>query len=49
MFDEIPENKAESYPCPECDRGNVTIQNENWECDSCQWWSPVTELVERQE
>ena len=33
----IPEDKIESYPCPNCEGGNVTSSNnkETWECDSC--------------
>ena len=26
MFDEMPEDKQESYPCPECESGIVTQQ-----------------------
>ena len=34
--EDIPEDRAESFPCPECEDGNVT-QNKSgqWECDSC--------------
>ena len=33
-FDDIPEDKQESYPC-KCG-GNITKnKNGNWECDSC--------------
>jgi len=35
-FDSIPEDKEESYPCPECG-GSVTKQNNYWECDSCEF------------
>ena len=36
-FDEIPENKVETYPCPNCE-GGVTKQSDgSWECDNCEW------------
>ena len=39
-FDEIPENKKESYPCPECQDGNVTSDSMGeWECDRCDFSS----------
>ncbi len=43
MFEEIPEDKQEAYPCPECEKGSVYINQvqEVWECDHCEWWSPV--------
>ena len=35
-FDEIPENKSEGYPCPECAQGSVTIDSDGcWSCDKC--------------
>ena len=40
-FDEIPENKKESYPC-ECG-GNITRdpeQGNQWQCDKCNWMPP---------
>lgn len=34
-FDEIPENRTESYPC-DCGEGNITLNKEGfWECDYC--------------
>lgn len=35
-FDAIPEDKQESYPCPdeEC-QGCVTLDNGYWQCDEC--------------
>ena len=30
----IPEDREESYPCPECD-GNVTKKGVIWACDKC--------------
>lgn len=38
--DDIPEDKQESYQCPECKKGNV-IQCDvtgDWTCDNCDWW-----------
>lgn len=35
-FDDIPEDKAECYPCPVCDTGNFCeIKKAHWECDNC--------------
>ena len=34
-FDIPPDNYIESHPCPECDAGNVTLQNGLYECDVC--------------
>ena len=40
-FDGIPEDYEPSYPCPECEEGNVT-QSEDlagvWECDTCEFF-----------
>ena len=38
-FEDIPEDKEESYPCPNCERGKVTLSeyNSTWECDACNW------------
>lgn len=33
-FEEAPEEREESFPCPRCS-GNVTKNGEIWECDSC--------------
>lgn len=36
-FDDIPEDKHESYPCPDCE-GNIVQNKEGfWHCDSCAW------------
>lgn len=37
MFDSIPEDRELSYPCEECDEGNVNYNesNDRWECDNC--------------
>ena len=37
-FEDIPEDKIESYPCPECEHGNVIPKVSlipGWECDTC--------------
>lgn len=36
-FDEIPENSHEEYPCPDCDNGNVSSDDNGhtWTCDKC--------------
>ena len=43
-FDDIPEDKTESYPCPEPDcEGNITLISNNtacWECDECEFSQP---------
>ena len=45
MPDSIPEDYQQSFPCPECEEGNVTkntTEDEDlgvWECDTCPWWS----------
>jgi ribosomal protein L37AE/L43A len=37
-FDDIPEDREESYPC-QCG-GNVTADANNlWTCDKCEWRS----------
>lgn len=43
-FDSIPEDKQESFPCPECG-GSVTLFdfNNSWECDSCNFHKPAAE------
>jgi ribosomal protein L37AE/L43A len=42
-FDEIPENKREEYPCPQCDEGNIFLNEDGtaWECDSCDFYRGV--------
>jgi len=35
-FEDIPEDKQESHPCPICEDGNVTENNKgDWVCDNC--------------
>jgi len=37
-FDEIPENKHNSAPCPNCANGNAIEDKQgNWSCDTCDW------------
>lgn len=37
-FDEIPENKTNSAPCPNCVNGNAIEDKQgNWSCDTCDW------------
>ncbi len=39
-FDDIPEDKEESYPCDACHTGNITQNKDGvWECDTCEWTS----------
>ena len=34
--EDIPEDKKESYLCPDCPAGNITQTSDNvWECDTC--------------
>ncbi len=42
-FEDIPEDKKESYPCPNCEGGNVSPNENNilWECDICDFEYPV--------
>lgn len=39
-FEDIPEDKAQSFPCPEGCGGNV-VKDKNqgnlWQCDNCNW------------
>lgn len=36
-FDDIPEDTRASYPCPDCPKGDVTLNvgDQLWECNSC--------------
>lgn len=37
-FESIPEDREPSYPCPECETGNVTRvrgYSKEWSCDNC--------------
>lgn len=39
-FDDIPEDAKQSFPCPECDEGEITEKKEFpgfWECSCCYW------------
>lgn len=43
-FESIPEDKEESYPCPECEEGNITLAIDGiWECSHCHWHNPATD------
>lgn len=41
----IPEDREQSFPCPNCNEGNVT-QDKNqggmWQCDNCNWTPALT-------
>ena len=45
-FEDIPEDKEISYPCPNECGGNV-VQDKNqgnmWQCDNCDWMPPQKE------
>lgn len=41
MFDDIPEDKEPSYPCPECENGRVTQMGFDWTCDTCPFFVEV--------
>lgn len=46
MFDDIPENKEESYICLECGVGDIYLDkmDDVWKCSNCQWFAhPVSE------
>lgn len=35
-FDAIPEDKQQSFPCSECESGNIVKNKDgDWECDTC--------------
>lgn len=38
-FDDIPEDREETYECPQCTRGSIYFRNttEQWECDNCEY------------
>ncbi len=38
-FEDIPEDLKESYPCPDCEQGSVTLNFDEteWECDTCNY------------
>lgn len=41
MFDDIPEDRMESFGCKKCHYGSVeqNIISGRWECGSCDWKS----------
>jgi len=42
--EDMPEDRQESYPCPNCPDGNITKdpkQGNMWQCDSCDWMPPL--------
>lgn len=36
-FDDIPEDRQQEFPCPECSNGSVYFNKEveQWLCDTC--------------
>ena len=37
-FDDIPEDKQNMQPCPNCADGNaIEDKHGNWHCDTCDW------------
>ena len=38
-FEDIPEDARESYPCPNCETGNIVLSfdESQWECDTCNY------------
>ena len=35
-FDDIPEDREQSFQCPQCENGDITLNKDGeWECDSC--------------
>lgn len=43
-FDDIPEDREESFPCPVSGcGGNVTNGPDGWGCDKCGWVKTVNE------
>lgn len=38
-IDSIPEDKKESYPCPNynCKGSIIETEKDIWECDTCEW------------
>ena len=44
-FDDIPEDKEESYQCPKCPTGNVVLVRYGyWECDNCEFFVAPKEV-----
>lgn len=43
-FDEDPNDDYEHAPCPDCDNGNVKLNESKtyWECDVCDFKTPNT-------
>jgi ribosomal protein L37AE/L43A len=35
--EEIPANRREAFPCPNCDDGNIIESDGVWQCDKCDW------------
>jgi len=37
VFDDIPEDRCESQPCPKCHAGDVKLDESGlyWECSNC--------------
>ena len=34
-FEDIPEDREESFPCSHCGAGNITKRDGIWVCDTC--------------
>ena len=49
-FDDIPEDKEESFQCPKCGSGNVTLSPNLmwWECDECDFGERAREANEKE-
>ena len=45
-FDDIPEDREQSFPCPTGCGGDVTQdpkQGMQWQCNQCDWMPPIQE------
>jgi ribosomal protein L37AE/L43A len=42
--EDIPEDRYESYPCPECINGSVSKEKDgSWSCNSCDFSFTINE------
>lgn len=45
-FEDIPEDRCQSFPCEHCEGGNVTeVRKGFWECDNCDYFYKTSEEV----